>query len=491
MAAIAPPPQIPVSASTTSTGLEQLLQIEAKNLTSLAPPALTIGDRIMLSVRQNPPGEQGLVSLRGLLIRAQLPPELKQGDKVNTEIIKNGERVIFKIIGPVIEGEESLQAKAIQQQPTSPVIKLEREFAEIFRAAAGINLQNVNTDKLAETLRAAGLLRGNIERLLGNLAKVLPEGERLFTPQEVIRELQRANTGGQIRVLRELAESIKQFVKENTPTPLRVQLDMLQDLFSRIIDQSSSNNSEAARSLQTLIADLQNSARAPVTNSRARADQEIARNLLQELGRVELLAQEKLPALAPKLQPILAGLQNQLTSASARVGALDPKTIEELTRLAGHLDSLASAQEAIERLNPLLQAIGEPAMILFPHLFQGLLSQTEVSVHAKKKRDTVEDEESKRGESQESYRRIQVSAPLPSLGTVQVDVAIRSKEILVSLRVEDGEVSGFLQSKLPELSALLREFGYDKTEFFTHVGITKEAPPEWAVGMHALRSIVA
>lgn len=475
---------------------QQTLQIEAKNLSGLPPPALNIGDVVQLIVRQNSPQELGLVALKGLLIKANLPPNLAQGDRVNAQLVQNGDKVIFKIIGDILGVNTE-----VATTPAPSLTRLENlktEFEEIFQAASATNLKSIKTESLADTIRSAGILRGSIERLLTNLSKLLPEGEKLFTPQELIRELSRASTGTQAKALLQVAESIRQFVNEHSPTPERVELQRVQDELSKMVLSSALNNIDTSKQLQTLIGDLERTLKTP-PKANSRTEQEILRTALRDLRLVQEennSPQQTKLALPPTLEGALTSLQSQILRAASTVGALDQRTVAELTRLAGQLDQLAGTQEALERLNPLLQALGEPAMILFPFLFQGLLSHTEITVYSRPKRkgdsdEVDEDGNGGQGATQENFRRIQVSAPLPNLGVIDVDVAVRSKHILVSLNVQDDDTAEFLKSKLEELGALLKDQGYARAELFTHVGEKKEVTPEWALSLHALKSLVA
>jgi len=474
------------------TVTQQSLQIEAKNLTNLPAPALNIGDVVQLAVRQNPVNQAGLVALRGLLINAKLPPGLQPGDKINAQIVKNGDQVIFKILGDIL-GVNTPQPQAA----STPLQKIQNQFQEIFKAASAVNLRSIQPEQLADTLRTAGQLRGTMERLIGNLTKLLPSGERLFTPQELIRELNKAFTGGQVKVLRDLAKDISEFVRQNTPPPPSEPITDLQAQLSKLLVDTAENNSDAANSLKTLVGDLERAVKTPARpitkNERA-----IIENTLKSLLTAQAGPASEEAGVRPPLQIALLGVQQQLERAVAVAGALDPKTIADLSRLAGQLDQIASAQEALERLNPLLQALGEPAMILFPFLFQGLLSHTEVTVYSRPPKrkgdedsDVLDGEGGKSGGSQESFRRIQVSAPLPTLGSIDVDVAVRSKEILVRLSVADPEANEFLKTKLDDLAALLKEHGYERAELFSHLGMKKETAPDWSLGLHALHSLFA
>ena len=57
----------------------------------------------------------------------------------------------------------------------------------------------------------------------------------------------------------------------------------------------------------------------------------------------------------------------------------------------------------------------------------------------------------------------------PNMTLVDVDIAHRSKEILVRFSVEDQEVGNFILEQLENLASLLREQGFEKAELVANV----------------------
>ena len=72
-----------------------------------------------------------------------------------------------------------------------------------------------------------------------------------------------------------------------------------------------------------------------------------------------------------------------------------------------------------------------------------------------------------------------------------MDIAHRSKEILVRLGVENPEISNFLLEHLEHLGAILREQGFEYAELTTQVGRKKERLPQWSFGLNTSESIIA
>ena len=455
---------------------QQSLQIEAKNLTNLPAPALNVGDIVTLSVRQNPENGVGSVALRGLLINAQLPKDLGPGDKIQAQIVQQGAQVIFKLI-------EKIETPSTSNVQLDTVKQVEQQFREIFNSVSGPQLKLLQSGDLSSSLKGTGFLRGSMERLIANLLQNLPAEEKLFTPQEILRELQKASSGEQVKVLRDLANSIRQFTSTQKKDPELIQLESLEAELSALLLDAAENNLNTAEQIRRLISPSDT----PKTGPKASAKQvESVKPFLQALERIITTVPEEQ---RPSAVSVLMNLRAQISEAAARSGALDGKTGEQLMRLAGQIDKLADAEEALNRLNPILQAIGEPAMVLFPFLFQGLLSHTEVSIRSGKE-GMLDEEEGHNKKEQGMANRVKVSAPLPHLGEIGVDVFLRDQQVWVKLSSPSKEVSKFIQSRLPELSKDLKAIGFEQPELMTIVG-DNEAMPEWALNLSALGSVIA
>ena len=111
--------------------------------------------------------------------------------------------------------------------------------------------------------------------------------------------------------------------------------------------------------------------------------------------------------------------QHGLTASNDKT-SFNLKLSGELQNLANRFDQIAQTQETMTQLNPLMQTLGEPALVLFPFLFQGLVSHSEISIEPRGGKDQVdpdqENEEQEGGDGAEPYQRIQVSVPAAEHG---------------------------------------------------------------------------
>lgn len=143
---------------------------------------------------------------------------------------------------------------------------------------------------------------------------------------------------------------------------------------------------------------------------------------------------------------------------------------------------IVQGQEALERLNPVLKAMGEPVLVLFPMIAHGMLTNLEVlyrapsenrqsegdaasgddaqrekglgggSLHA----DDLADDERSGGE----FERIDFHVEMPNLGPVSVRLLRGPEEIRVAFRCESGEIVQALGAAMGGLERQLRTLGY-------------------------------
>jgi hypothetical protein len=138
-----------------------------------------------------------------------------------------------------------------------------------------------------------------------------------------------------------------------------------------------------------------------------------------------------------------------------------------------------------------MQAIGEPALILFPFLFQGLVAQGEISLAPKQQanprqpKDQVEDEqeESDKQGDHHSFQRIELTVPLPNIGPLDIMIAHRPGEILVRFTSETSLTKEFLIDNFPELEERLRDCGFTQTDLSVQTGITQNTSPTWCLAL--------
>ncbi len=136
------------------------------------------------------------------------------------------------------------------------------------------------------------------------------------------------------------------------------------------------------------------------------------------------------------------------------------------------IDSLLSTDRALSQIAPLMHHAGQPLMILFPALLQGILSKIEVSVYPPSAKHALQDETESHSPEQLPFSRVAVSISLPSLGRVAVDCAHRPGELLANIVCQKEATVSYLRSRAPLVERALRNIGF--TTLSMSWGVAKE-----------------
>ena len=209
-------------------------------------------------------------------------------------------------------------------------------------------------------------------------------------------------------------------------------------------------------------------------------------------------------------------LQSSLNDLTSRFGSSSGSEVSQLSQNLAALKSLGNlirGQEFINQLNPVMQAAGEPAFMLFPHLVQGMLSKLEMSFfpagipnsensskrsesRAEKNKESESTDhdanaEDKRDGKREPFRRISFNVTLPGAGAVQVDFAHSLNELLLNITVEDQGFAELIQDNFFELEKALVVMGYSKCQLSATKGIVQSVRPEWLENCLQLPTLIA
>ena len=177
------------------------------------------------------------------------------------------------------------------------------------------------------------------------------------------------------------------------------------------------------------------------------------------------------------------------------------------------LSTLVRGQEALQRLSPVMQALGEPAFVLFPAVIQGMFSQVELTFYPNFSKNPLDpdqsNENSKRREGKdqgerngsdssedgegegEYFRRVQFRLTLPHLGSIGVDFAHSLKTMLLNLTVEDEATKLYLDEVSQELVSVFSSLGYGSIQYLVSKGDVQETRPAWVQEIADVRGFVA
>ena len=488
----------------------RLIQIPGTEVLPQIQPTIAVGELLRFVVRDNQNG-QGQLYLRGTLIPATLPPGAEVGDKILAKVTESTtNQLVLRIVdteksnlsGVATQTTGGPQSGATEVAARKLVTSLLQEFLRSPDAPSFVGPEPLPlaTDSLSALVRNAVAEAPRYEtrdaaakiELLGT---ILPKSSELADAGNAEAKLSATVNGSLALALREAAKALRLVAPESPRGAGDRFLAALSSELSSLLASSADDNFAAKSHLDAIVAAVTDElvATSRKTTPKEREDRSLLKSALVDLSR----AQEQTEGLTQHLEAALRRVQSASPQRVDRGVPLDGKTGEELKMLASRLDQMAATQERLNKLNPLMQALGEPAMILFPFLAQGLLKHSEVIVEPRKGKRRGDDDEDgdgsgKQGGSEAApFQRIQVSVPLPSIGIVDVDVAHRESEILVRFSVEDPEVGAFLQEQLEHLAGILRERNFKRAELVAHVGPRHHEQPEWTISLGSTSEVLA
>ena len=126
------------------------------------------------------------------------------------------------------------------------------------------------------------------------------------------------------------------------------------------------------------------------------------------------------------------------------------------------LEQAFQSQELFSKTNQLMQALNEPALLLFPGLMQGLLSQLALQSPHGGVEQTRKKRKGKKPRSH--FHQVVFEAELPVLGLIMVKIAHSDRECLISIIVENSSVAQRCKTDLHQLKKVLHRLGYSKID---------------------------
>lgn len=443
-----------MATTTINSNPPQNIRVEQSSSLSSVLPTLAAGEVVRVSVRSKQPNGQGMIGVKGQLIKALLPGGVEGGDRLLAQITQIDDAVVLKILGT-----EKTSA-ALPQTKVSTLTTGLKQLA-----------QSPGTLSKPLTL--------NLNELPGLQEALKDLGGSLQNSQETLTQLKAATSGSLAETLRNSSASIQKLL-DATPeeTPILRFMQALEGELTRVLERSVRDNADVAQSLQRITTTV--SKQLNTKEEAPSAEEKLLKFVLGDLSKATTDTKEQ----STMLESALNRLQSFHGKEEKGAKTLEPKARSELQAVATQLNSIAHLQESLNELNPLMQALGEPALILFPALFQGILAHSEVTVDPRK-------QGKKRGKGGNPYERIQMKVPLPAFGEVSIDIAYRQAEILVRFVVNEEEKEQFISEHLEELGALLRKQGFQNTELSTHTGSPKNPAPDWSDLLQAKTSLIA
>lgn len=481
-----PPTSDPIAAKT--------VQISSAQLLPHILPTISIGDLLRFSVRSNPPNAPGILFFQGQLIKATLPPNIQAGDQLVTTVAESGNQMVLKLLD-VIKPNTPLSSR---EAPVSSVQEniLVNQLDNLIRRYPTQGGKNLASFPVPQVMDQPETVRKQLEQLF----TILGSPETLIDPQALSQKLATLTDGSMLSSLRNLASELRTHLSESTPPSTERFLFFLkQELITLVAPKSGQEQGQGLGQTleqglgQRLEQGLEQDGIDRLRRLILALDQEMnieksstpksIRNLLRHTMSELKLAADNPDTSKTHLETALNRLQQYNLQIPDPSRLIEPKTASELQTLLTRVEQMVTAQETLARMNPVMQALGEPALLLFPFVLHGLLSHSEINFDPErggrsgdqgKKKKKGEEEENSDNPDTTPFQRIQVSVPLPAMGAVDVDIAHRHKEILVRITVADEQVKSFLLQQSEHLTMMLQEQGFSLSEFTAEVASSGE-----------------
>ena len=305
-------------------------------------------------------------------------------------------------------------------------------------------------ESVPRSTRGEQTLGGQLERALSKL----------------LNQLVQADASKEFPQAKQLTHSGK--ITSPLPTELPISLDDELGSFSEIYQQENTPEEATVVSLLQILKRIETKGSGNLERSESRFV-EFAKQLRSELE--QGLQETREIEQGDLLKGALESIQKQMSSSSENPPDLK-RFSSELNALRT-LESLFRTQETLNQLNPVMQALGEPAFILFPFVLQGFLSKIDLALYPplfskpNGKEETEEElnqegeqEEQENAKKRDKRERIHFKTTLPSLGNVEVDFYRSFGQCLLQFNFEDSEVSEFVRSQSESLEAVLNNIGF-------------------------------
>ncbi len=172
-------------------------------------------------------------------------------------------------------------------------------------------------------------------------------------------------------------------------------------------------------------------------------------------------------------QKIMVDAQSESrTAVRAAEDARDPK----VQQTAG---GMLKGQELLKRLDPLVRAVGEPALLLFPFAIQNFISKIELAFYPIVS-ETDDEEDHHQGKHTGGQRQVvHFRLSLPALGAIEALLRYDDAGILLDLTVEKPEAREVIESQFSKLRERLSARGYEDISMQVVCGRPREIKPDW------------
>jgi hypothetical protein len=472
----------------TSSGVH----ISSTSILPLLAKDINTGDLINFTVRGRTPEGMGILYLLGQLVQARIPDHLQTGDRVQARIGYENEQILFRILS--VTGKDNKvpagtgQQITTQQNPLDLAQSLQRKVEEMLFTISRFlpNSQGTIPTNIAHNsagisslvsmdVPAEGHPISQLKDILHKLFEVLPSHEEMTQSATFLPKLQELFKVSTNETIKAVSLELKAFLNTHDLPPeqrfLLTLFDQLQSLSSDRATQSLPKEIfrlSLEKIIHALEQEISKDTKAATGNISKEAYQTTLKVSLSLLKEAYIHPESKSDATGKVLDYIQNNLAEYLPKHTESESPVPVKILGEIKTLITTLEQFTYTQEMLLRLEPILQAMRQPELLLFPFLFQGLFSFGELLVDPDARRSPSDkgkkDTDNKDREADAQMIQYQAMLPLPHIGTVRFNTLQSSEEITLDLSFEDQEKAAFVEAQIHDLREELMKLGFTKLE---------------------------
>lgn len=480
--------------ATTTATQPQSLQLPSTTIIPGLAKDINVGDTINFVMRGRSPDGLGLLYMFGQLVKASVPDHINTGDKVQAKIEKQGDKVLFKILGinSKLPDQNIPTEQILQKLSISLPEKIERQVSSLLlKLAPYLPDQSLQThapikDLTTNINNIASSNNKELLQILTDLKKLFSTDSALTNSAQLINQLKQNITPETLLKSHDLLGKIQKFIESQTGQPeLRFFgkiLDELKNISKSLGDKPSSEAlTKAFNDIEKLVKVLTHEAETESLGKTTKKNFQYfdsVKIIRSELNQILSDKSQLTEANLNKIENLLSKLQPEAKTFQSNQ-AISTDSLRDLYNLASAMEQFNTVAALMSQLEPIMGMMQAPELILFPFIFQGFMSFAEVAIdpnaHKKNnqgkqqgnKEDTEEDPKEGIKKSKNPMYRYTTSLQLPNLGFVSVSSLHEDKKIDIKINVEDQEKSKFIMSKMEDLKTELASSGVSIRDFYT------------------------
>jgi len=455
---------------------------------------LAPGNMLDVTVRRNPEGQSGLY-YRGQFIEATLPQNLKDGGRILVMVQSADDNtILLKIVS----------GNSTPKSPLSTIDNIRQLINTLFSKDSLKNLQLSSkplTD-IFQHMASSSLHAKSSETLQHMMSRHMASTENLGNPNDFKKLLLDMNQARVLNTTMEAKEALLKLAAVSEASFLKTSsinlLTSIETQLKSIVDSKAELSFDFKSSAGLLKGNL--AALRYSFESIGASQHNPLLSLLNGLSSLDLTQTQGQQGIEKTLNDFIRFLRQELQHL--RESSADSTRIRETlsnaltilrTQFSAHLaqsgqsmnknqlgliqaiENIARGQEALNLLNPLMQSLGEPALILIPSFISNMLSRWEMSVLPKQKDSNSQSEK----KEEDEYERVNLFLNFPALGEVQVGLAHKPDEILLNLTFSDEKLTSFVEERIPEIQKLFKSLGYEESKITSKTGEPHSVSPGW------------